>query len=108
MTSWTQSGNYWVAANQPQLIPQGADVCATGASFACQFSDALYLDNAPLSRVMTLSAVVPGTFYRDYASKQIYIADNPTGHTMEVIICSLPFLALGTGAEGCNHRRIDD
>ncbi len=99
VTSWTQSGNYWVAANQPQLIPQGSDVCATGASSACQFSDALYLDNTPLSRVMTLSAVVPGTFYRDYASKQIYIADNPTGHTMEVIICSLPFLALGTGAE---------
>jgi hypothetical protein len=49
---------------------------------------------------MTLSAVVPGTFYRDYASKQIYIADNPTSHTMEVIVCSLPFLAVGTGAEG--------
>jgi hypothetical protein len=100
VTSWTQSGNYWVAANQPQLIPQGSDVCATGASSACQFSDALFLDNTPLNRVMTLSAVVPGTFYRDYASKQIYVADNPTGHTMEVIVCSLPFLAVGTGAEG--------
>jgi hypothetical protein len=100
VTSWTQSGNYWVAANQPQLIPQGSDVCATGASSACQFSDALFLDNTPLNRVMTLSAVVPGTFYRDYASKQIYIADNPTSHTMEVIVCSLPFLAVGTGAEG--------
>ena len=100
VTSWTQSGNNWVVANQPQLIPQTSDVCATGASPACQFSDALFLDNTPLNRVMTLSAVVPGTFYRDYASKQIYIADNPTGHTMEVIISSLPFLAVGTGADG--------
>ena len=100
VTSWMQSGNYWVAANQPQLIPQTSDICATGTALACQFPDALFLDNTPLNRVMTLSAVVPGTFYRDYASKQIYIADNPTGHTMEVIISSLPFLAVGTGADG--------
>jgi hypothetical protein len=100
LTSWTQSGNNWVAANQPQLIPQTSALCATSTSTACQFSDALFLDNTPLTRVMTLSAVVPGTFYRDYASKQIYVADNPTGHTMEVIVSSLPFLAVGTGAGG--------
>ncbi|MGA8408950.1 MAG: right-handed parallel beta-helix repeat-containing protein [Candidatus Acidiferrales bacterium] len=100
VTSWAQSGNYWVTSNQPKLIPQTRDVCATSTSPACQFPDALFLDNTPLSRVMSLSAVVPGTFYRDYASKQIYVADNPTGHTMEVIVSSLPFLAVGTGADG--------
>jgi hypothetical protein len=100
VTSWTQSGNYWIAENQPQLIPQTSDVCATATSLACQFPDALFLDSTPLNRVMSLSAVVPGTFYRDYANKQIYVADNPNGHTMEVIVSSLPFLAVGTGAVG--------
>jgi hypothetical protein len=100
VTSWTQSGSYWVASNQPQLIPQTTDVCAISTSTACQFADALFLDNTPLNRVMTLSEVVPGTFYRDYASKQIYIADNPTGHTMEVIVCTHPIIASETGVDG--------
>jgi hypothetical protein len=100
VTSWTQSGNYWVAANQPQLITQTADVCADSTSIACQFADAVFLDNEPLNRVMSLAEVMPGTFYRDYGSKQIYIADDPTGHSLEVVVCSRPFLAYGTGVDG--------
>jgi Right handed beta helix region len=100
VTSWTQSGNYWVVANQPQLIAQTSDVCADGTFNACQFADAVFLDNNPLNRVMSLAAVMPGTFYRDYESKQIYIADNPTGHSLEAVVCSRPFLANGTGVDG--------
>jgi hypothetical protein len=100
VTSWTSSGSYWVASNQPQLIAQTADLCLVSTSTACQFSDALFLDNQPLNRVMSLPEVVPGTFYRDYSSQQIYIADNPTGHAMEVIVCTHPILASGTGADG--------
>jgi Right handed beta helix region/Abnormal spindle-like microcephaly-assoc'd, ASPM-SPD-2-Hydin len=100
VTSWTQSGAYWVAANQPRLIAQTTDVCADSTAIACQFADAVFLDNAPLNRVMSLSDVVSGTFYRDYGSKQIYIADDPTGHTLEAVVCSRPFLARGTGVEG--------
>lgn len=99
IASWTQSGNYWVASNQPQLIPQTSDSCLISTSTSCQFPDALFLDNKPLNRVMSLSDVVPGTFFRDYANKQIYIADNPAGHTMEVIVCTHPILATGTGVE---------
>jgi hypothetical protein len=100
VTFWTQSGNYWVAANQPQLFAQTSDVCADSTSIACQFPDAVFLDNKPLNRVMSLSDLVSGTFYRDYGSKQIYIEDNPTGHTVEAIVCGLPFLANGAGADG--------
>ena len=100
VTSWTQSGSYWVASKQPQLIPQTTSIACMANSTACQFSDALFLDNTPLNRVMSLSEVVPGTFYRDYASQQIYIAQNPTGHTMEVIVCDHPILAVGTGVTG--------
>ncbi len=39
VTSWAQSGNYWVASNQPKLIPQTRDVCATSTSPACQFPE---------------------------------------------------------------------
>jgi Right handed beta helix region/Abnormal spindle-like microcephaly-assoc'd, ASPM-SPD-2-Hydin len=100
VTSWTQSGNYWVAANQPQLIAQTTDVCADSTSNACQFADAVFVDNAPLNRVMSLADVVSGTFYRDYGNKLIYIADDPTGHTLEAVVCSRPFLANGTGVDG--------
>ena len=100
VTFWTESGNYWVAANQPQLIAQTNDVCADSTSIACQFPDAVFLDNKPLNRVTSVSDVVSGTFYRDYGNKQIYIADNPTGHALEAIVCSRPFLANGTGVDG--------
>jgi Right handed beta helix region/Abnormal spindle-like microcephaly-assoc'd, ASPM-SPD-2-Hydin len=100
VTSWTQSGKYWIASNQAQVIAQNTQVCAVSTSTACQFSDALFLDNEPLNRVMSLSEVVSGTFYRDYESKQIYIADNPTGHSMESIVCSHPLNADGGGANG--------
>ena len=43
----------------------------------------MFLDNTPLKPVDALSKVVPGTFYFDYAADKIYIADNPTGHTIE-------------------------
>jgi hypothetical protein len=101
VTSWTQSGSYWVASNQPQLIAQQtSQACLLSTSTACQFSDALFLDSTPLNRVTSLSEVVTGSFYRDYATEQIYIAQNPTGHTMEVIVCSHPILADGTGVDG--------
>ena len=100
VTSWTQSGNYWVAANQPQLIAQTADVCADSTSIACRFADAVFLDNNPLNRVMSMAEVMPGTFYRDYGSKQIYVADDPAGHSLEAVVCSRPFLANGTGVDG--------
>lgn len=101
VTAWTPSGAYWVASNQPQLIPQTTGiVCMVTTSAACQFSDALFMDNTPLNRVMSLSEVVPGTFYRDYASSQIYIGQNPTGHTLEVIVCRHPILEVQTGVNG--------
>src|ERR1700728_3509737 len=95
-----QSGSYCAASNQPQLIPQTSDDCLSSTSIACQFADAVFLDNKPLNRVMSLADVVPGTFYRDYGSRQIYIADDPAGHSLEAIVCSRPFLANGTGADG--------
>ena len=45
--------------------------------------ETVFLDNTPLKPVDALSKVVPGTFYFDYAADKIYIADNPTGHTVE-------------------------
>jgi len=106
VTSWTQSGNYWVASNQPQLIPQTSDICLSSTSVACQFADAVFLDNKPLNRVMSLADVVSGSYYRDYGSKQIYIADDPSGHSLEAIVCSRPFLANGTGVTGVTIQGI--
>ena len=47
------------------------------------YPETVFVDNTPLKPVDALSKVVPGTFYFDYAADKIYIADNPTGHTVE-------------------------
>src|SRR5262245_59766190 len=83
LTDWTQSGNLWVIGGQTQKGP-----VFTGAEFVAGterpgYPETVFLDNTPLKPVDALSKVVPGTFYFDYAADQIYIADNPTGHTVE-------------------------
>ena len=47
------------------------------------YPETVFVDNTPLKPVDSLSKVVPGTFYFDYAADKIYIADNPAGHTIE-------------------------
>jgi Right handed beta helix region/Calx-beta domain len=83
LTDWTQSGNLWVIGGQTQ---QGR--VNTSAEFVAGTQrpgnpETVFLDNTPLKPVDALSKVVPGTFYFDYAADQIYIADNPAGHTVE-------------------------
>ena len=83
LTNWTQSGNLWVIGGQTQqgrVNPSAEFVPGTQRPGN---PETVFLDNTPLKPVDALSKVVPGTFYFDYAADKIYIADNPTGHTVE-------------------------
>jgi hypothetical protein len=82
LTGWSQSGNLWVIGGQTQQGPiftEGGDPGFQRAGYP----DTVFFDNAPLKPVDALAKVVPGTFYFDYATDRIYIADSPTGHTVE-------------------------
>ena len=83
LTNWTQSGNLWVIGGQTQQgrVHPGAEF--EPGTQRPGYPETVFLDNTPLKPVDALSKVVPGTFYFDYAADKIYIADNPTGHTVE-------------------------
>lgn len=50
----------------------------------CAQSEDLFLDDVPLKRVGSGSAVVPGTWYHDSNAQRIFLARNPTGHKVEI------------------------
>ena len=83
LTNWTQSGNLWVIGGQTQQgrVHPGAEF-EPGTQMP-GYPETVFIDNTPLKPVDSLSKVVPGTFYFDYTADKIYIADNPTGHTVE-------------------------
>jgi parallel beta-helix repeat protein len=48
-----------------------------------RYGDMVYINGVSLKQVASKAEVVPGTFYVDSASKQLYIGDNPAGKTVE-------------------------
>jgi Ca2+-binding RTX toxin-like protein len=82
-SNWTQSGNLWVIGGQTQQGRVHPNAEFEPGTQRPGYPETVFLDNTPLKPVDALSKVVPGTFYFDYAADKIYIADNPTGHTIE-------------------------
>lgn len=96
VTNWVLSGNYWYATGQTQ---QSALNGRCGDTYTgCQYNEDVYFDNRNLWQVTSLSSLVPGTFFFDYAKDTIYIADNPSGHLVEATIAPK---AISTCAKYC-------
>ena len=83
LTNFTQSGNLWVIGGQTQQGTVNRSAEFLSSTQAPGHPDTVFVDNVPLKAVDSLSKVVSGTFYFDYAADKIYIGDNPTGHTVE-------------------------
>ena len=82
-TSFSQTGTTWVARGVVTTTPSTNGVCMPGYS-GCKYSEAVFFDGRPLWRVMSLAELSPGEFYQDYATGTLYLADDPTGHEVEV------------------------
>lgn len=98
LIGWIQSGSTWYVTGQTQKFGDSSGVCQIGT--LCQYQEDVYRDNALLTRVGTLSAVGPGTFYFDYVSQIIYVGDDPTGHTLEGAATEYAFQGNAQGAGG--------
>jgi parallel beta-helix repeat protein len=96
LTGWTQSGSTWYVGGQTQEFGHSAGRCESGT--ACMYPEDVYRDNVLLTRVLSLSAVGPGTFYFDYAADRIYVGDNPAGHTLEAAAKEYAFTGTAQGA----------
>jgi parallel beta-helix repeat protein len=81
--SFSRTGTSWVARGVVPTSPSTNGVCMPGYS-GCKYSEAVFHDSRPLWRVTSLSELGPGRFYQDYQAGTLYIADDPTGHQVEV------------------------
>ena len=50
----------------------------------CIFPEDVFVDDAPLVRVQHEDELGPGKWYSDSAAGEIYLADDPTGHKVEI------------------------
>ena len=95
LTSFDQSGTYWIA--HVQVASQTSDSSLCDASHpACDFPEDLFFDDVPQLRVASLSAVVPGTWYLDYSTDDVYIGSDPAGHTVELSVTPYAFYGSAT------------
>jgi len=87
VTGFQQSGSNWVAAGfLPSTPTLDATPCQEGT--LCDYDESVFFDNQLLTRVLALNQLVSGKYYEDYPNNKIYLADNPTGHTVEQAVAA--------------------
>jgi hypothetical protein len=89
LTSFTLMGNLFVAGGQTQQGQINGTCDSTHPQ--CIYPEDVYFDGVPLFHAASLSAVVSGSWYFDYAAHNIYLADNPTGHVVETSVSRSAF-----------------
>jgi parallel beta-helix repeat protein len=98
LTSFTREGRYWVATDQRQQGPTtvfgSAPRCAISHP-RCDRPEDVFVDDQPLRHVRALGQVAPGSWFFDYVNNKIYLADDPTGRTVETSVASYAFYASG-------------
>jgi parallel beta-helix repeat protein len=77
-TNWTRSGSYWVAGSVPAFWTGGE--CVDGTS-RCLMPEQVFVDGSALFQVAANPTA--GQFAVD-ASRRIVLANDPSGHTVEV------------------------
>jgi parallel beta-helix repeat protein len=83
LSGFRRSGAHWVADGYLPAQPTRRGVCRPAGYTGCQYGEAVFFDQRPLWRVMRLGDLGPGKFYQDYGRNQVYLADDPTRHTVE-------------------------
>lgn len=95
LTDFKSEGHYWTAKNPFGQRPRHGE-CMDSAP-ACDRPDSLFMDDRPLTRVLSRSSLAPNQFYVDAVAGKVYLADNPTGHRIEATAASFAF---DSGASG--------
>jgi hypothetical protein len=89
LTTFSREGRYWVATGQEQHGRRNGR-CAK-ASSACDRPEAVFIDDQPLSQVLSKESVAAGRFYFDHLGGRIYVADDPTGRKVEATVAAFAF-----------------
>jgi Right handed beta helix region len=93
LTTWTRDSGFWRAEGLPLPLSFHGE-CADGGEL-CKLREDLFVDDRLFRRVQSLDELGPGRWY--YAVGQAYLADDPTGRSVELGVTPLAF---GGDAQG--------
>jgi parallel beta-helix repeat protein len=94
LTEFSREDDYWVATGQTQHGQKHGECLKTAP--ACDYPEAVFIDDKPLTQVLSKGEVTPGSFYFDYAGDRIYLGDDPTGHKIEATVGAFAFESLAS------------
>jgi len=84
LDGFARHGGLYVARNQPVDPDTQVHGECTKAYPRCDHPQDLYFDGRPLRAVDRRAKVGPGRFFYDYAHAQVFFADDPAGHAVEL------------------------
>jgi hypothetical protein len=89
VTGFTSSGGHWVASfNIAPTITPGK---CLSQDPACIYPEDLFFDGVLYTRVTSISAVTSKHWYLSYSAGKVYLADNPTGHKVQISTARVAF-----------------
>lgn len=94
LTSFSQSGSYWTSQVSVSQASSYPGEC--GPNPACTLPQDLFFSNVLQTRVTSLSAVGPGTWYYNYSTGTVYMGSNPNGSTVELSVLPYAFTGAAT------------
>lgn len=80
---WRRVDSFWLATGYLPADPRPHGECTPGF-IGCRYSETVFLDGRSLHRVDRQDQLRGGRFFEDYLSNEIWIADDPTKHLLEV------------------------
>lgn len=90
LTNFSHSGGLWaVSVRIPERSNYRGECKETHP--ACTFPTDVFVDSKPLNRVASLEDVGPGKWYLDHDGQKAYLADDPTGHEVEISVTPFAF-----------------
>ena len=90
VSNWTPHAGAWRADGwTARFNHEGLDPpLLIGADPRTGYPDMAFLDGRPLHQVATRADVVPGTFFVDESTSQLFVGSNPLGHMLEASVLS--------------------
>jgi hypothetical protein len=82
---WVSAGDDWRLDGWTAQFERstGSHLIDPATNPAAGFPDQVFIDGNPLWQVNARTKVVPGTFFVNYSTDEIFIGDNPIGHNVE-------------------------
>ena len=102
---FARSDQYWKAAGPPPLPPShgACDRRVAASADACRLREALFIDGAPLTRVLTLGQLREGAWYQDRNTGDVFLTFDPGKRLVELSYRSFAFYG---GAQNVTIRHL--